>query len=51
MDLDANVLINELGRQIGALSVELTAARLRLDLAESELTALRSAPAVDTPAP
>lgn len=42
MDVDANVLVSALGQEIGALRVELTLARLRLDAAQVELTDLRA---------
>ena len=42
MDVDINALVQQLGQQIGQLTVEATAQRLRADAAEIALTELRA---------
>lgn len=43
MDVDVNALVSQLGQQIGALTVELTATRLQLDTANARVTELEGA--------
>ncbi len=41
MDVDVNALVDQLGRQLGAQAVEITALRLQLDAANAEVTRLK----------